>query len=526
MNPYVEALGKLSLADYAAIKARESGMQRVFLPYHRAVCELLERWAFRMLPDGKRNLALCLPPRHSKTLSVREMLEWHFGVFPDSLFMYVSYGVELAAEQSRLVRDTLESGWYREMFPDVRLVKAREDKLVTTLGGQLYSVGLSGATTGFGAGILREAPGGGIVIDDPLKAADAHSPARRKAVIETYNGAIKSRKNADDTPIVLIMQRLHEEDLVGYVGKCEAGEWHIHAVRAYDERTGTTVWPERFSARSAELLREYDEVTFYAQYQQSPVVPGGDIIKRDWWRRYDRAGEKESGTFRQWKLFITADTAAKTADANDYSVFQLWCATPSRLYLVEGAAGKWEFPQLLREARRFYALALGYQPDGNIEMLIEDKSSGTPLVQMLLDAGLPAVAWNAADYEFEAADKVSRMKYAALPIYAGCVYLPENDSYAALLVDEAAAFTHAMTHAHDDNCDAMTAAVGFWKWLGGETGTLLEIAVGIAAVVFFPRRRAGPVFAGRAERLLRKPPGAWRGGAEDDLQPLSRPRYS
>jgi predicted phage terminase large subunit-like protein len=467
MNPYADALARLSLESFAKIKAGETRRRRVFLPYHRTICELLELWSFKLLPGGKRNLALLLPPRHSKTMSVEEMLEWTFGAFPDSMYLYLSHNVDLAANQARLVRETFESVWYREMFPDLRLSKAREDKLVTTRGGQLLSVGINGGYTGFGAGMLRDEPGGGIVIDDPMKATDAHSQAVLESVVEKYNGAIKSRKNSDDTPMLLVMQRLHEEDLAGYIKKFEADDWHFHEVRAYDEKTRETIWPERFSPRSAERMREFDEVTFYAQYQQSPTVPGGNIVKKTWWRWYDFEAERKANTFGQWRLFITADTASKTADANDYSAFQLWCATPAKLFLVDGICGKWEFPALVREAKDFYQKSRQFQPEGRIDFLVEDKSSGTPLCQVLNDAGLPATEWNPAEYGFERSDKVFRMKSSALVVYAGNVHLPLDNPYSQILVDETAAFTHTMTHAHDDNCDAFTEAAGYWRWLGG-----------------------------------------------------------
>lgn len=475
MNSYANALGQLSLEDYALIKARETQKRRVFLPYHRTICELLEMWAFRMLPEGKRNLALCLPPRHTKTMSVEEMLEWHFGAFPDSMFLYLSHGVDLAANQAVLVRDAMKSPWYREMFPDLRLKKAREDKLITTLGGQLLCAGVNGGYTGFGAGILRDEPSGGIILDDLLKAADAHSEAARTGVNEKYTGAIKSRKNADNTPILLIQQRLHEEDLVGHIKATEPEDWFFYEVRAYDEATGTTIWPERFSPKSALKLKEFDEVTFYAQYQQSPTIPGGNIIKRDWWRWYEVGAEVKANTFGRWRLFITADTASKTKDANDYTAFQLWCATPDKLYLVDGIYGKWEFPALVRQAKEFYRKACEYQPEGRIDILIEDKSSGTPLTQVLEDAGLPALAWNPAEYGYEKNDKVFRMKSSGWVVGAGNVYLPLGNPYARVLVDEAAAFTHTMSHAHDDNCDAMTEATGYWRWLGGIVNEIEDI---------------------------------------------------
>lgn len=255
---------------------------------------------------------------------------------------------------------------------------------------------------------------------------------------------------------------------MGHIKKTEPEDWYFYEVKAYDEVAGTTIWPERFSPKSALKLKEFDEVTFYAQYQQSPTVPGGNIIKREWWRWYDFEAELRAKTFAQWRLFITADTASKTKDANDYTAFQLWCSLPKRLLLVDGTYGKWEFPALVREAKDFYKRACMYQPGGRIDILIEDKSSGTPLAQVLDDAGLPALAWNPTEYGYEKNDKVFRMKSSALIVYAGNVYLPKGNPYSQVLVDEAAAFTHTMSHAHDDNCDAMTEATGYWRWLGGE----------------------------------------------------------
>ena len=149
--------------------------------------------------------------------------------------------------QTMRIRDALVSDWYRRMFPDTQVRGNRQNFVTTAAGGELYGVGMTGTLTGFGAGRKRREFGGAIVIDDPLSAEESRSATRRAHVNEWYTQTLKSRRNHDGTPILLIMQRLHTEDLVGHVLATEPGLWRVLKLSAMDEATG-----EMLSARDVQ----------------------------------------------------------------------------------------------------------------------------------------------------------------------------------------------------------------------------------------------------------------------------------
>ena len=115
---------------------------------------------------------------------------------------------------------------------------------------------------------------------------------------------------------------------------------------AMDEATGEMLWPETFSRESAELMREVDPMTFYAQYQQEPMIPGGAMIKKEWWQWFDFDGQYRFDGM----LFATADTAYKAKSTADASVIRVWHGTRNALDCVDCAYGRWEFPELLHAA--------------------------------------------------------------------------------------------------------------------------------------------------------------------------------
>lgn len=299
-----------TLEQYARAKGAATRVPRVILPYHRKMYAAITSWAAGTLPGGARNLAITIPPRHGKTLAAHDTVEWLFGMVPESRWLYTAYSADLAVSQTMRIRDALVSDWYRRMFPDTQVRGNRQNFVTTAAGGELYGVGMIGTLTGFGAGRKRREFGGAIVIDDPLSAEESRSATRRAHVNEWYTQTLKSRRNHDGTPILLIMQRLHTEDLVGHVLATEPGLWRVLKLSAMDEATGEMLWPETFSRESAELMREVDPMTFYAQYQQEPMIPGGAMIKKEWWQWFDFDGQYRFDGM----LFATADTAYKAKD--------------------------------------------------------------------------------------------------------------------------------------------------------------------------------------------------------------------
>lgn len=463
-----------SLFDYCDRVAGEEKRAFVDLEYEHRLCEALEMCVMGELPNGKKNLIINVPPRCFKTTFTSQgFVSWCLAeVAPDCEFILTSATAGLATENTMAVHRILSSEWHRAQYPETiisRESRELQNFFKTTAGGAVYGVGLGGTITGFGAGKVRKGFGGAIVIDDPLKADDAKSRVRRENCISYYLNTLKSRRNnAHNTPFILIMQRLHVDDLAGWLLKNEPDDWHLVSFPALNDNE--VLNPITLSKDDLETLKVVAPTTFFAQYQQSPLIPGGNIIKLPWWNFYDPAQYTPKGL-----RYITADTAYKEHDDNDQSVVQCWEGTESGLYFIDSMYGRWDFPKLLLNSKLFYNVM-----DKPREFWIEDKASGTPLEQTLSDTGLPAFAWNPNKFSFPA-DKVARMQEASWFVHGGKVFLPlgnvpvriDKDTVvnvtpgAAALMEEAAAFARDMSHAHDDHCDAFTMAVSLYKDAGG-----------------------------------------------------------
>lgn len=441
----------------------------VAFPYMRKICQAAEDCVAGALPGGAQNLILTVPPRHYKTTIMSQFFPaWCLGeIAPDCEFILTSFSERLAVDNAMAIKRTLLSEWYSEQYPRTRI--SRESKNLqqyfrTTAGGSIYAVGLGGTITGFGAGKVRRHFGGAIIIDDPIKALEASSMTMREKCVKYYTDVLSTRRNnMKTTPIIVIMQRLHVDDLVGWLLKNEPGEWHLVNFPAISN--GKLLNPVTTTMQRLMERKETSPAMFYAQYMQSPVIEGGNIIKTNWWSLYDP--EQLPQGFR----FITADTAYKEKSSSDESVMQIWQISEKGMYFIDSMYGRWGFPELLQNAQSFWRIA-----DAR-EFWVEDKASGGPLVQTLNDNDIPANGWLPGEFNFPA-DKVSRMEEAAWIVHGGHVHLPrgnvevrvssEQSIYvtpgAAALAEQCAQFAKDMSHAHDDHCDAFTMAVSLYKY--------------------------------------------------------------
>ncbi len=462
------------LFDYCDRVAGEFKRSFVDLPYLHNVCGVIEQCVAGRLPEGKKNVAVALPPRHYKTTFISQGTPaWCWAeVSPDCEFILTSATAGLATSNAMAVKDIVRAEWHQRQYPRVRVDSDQKDTqnhFKTTAGGEIYATGLGGQITGFGAGKVRRGFGGAIIIDDPLKADDASSKTLRAHSIDYYLGTLKSRRNnVHNTPFILVAQRLHPDDLIGWVMTNEPNDWHLVTFPArYD---GALLNPITMSHEELDLLEAVAPSVYFAQYQQSPIIEGGNIIKMDWWHFFDQSAHRSTGL-----IFLTADTGFKDKASNDASVIRVWEATPTDLYCHDAVYGRWEFPRLIAEARAMWEK---WSAKGAQRFYIEDKASGITLVQMLQEEGIAgAEGWAPKDFDFPD-DKVGRIKACAFEVFGGHIWLPEGPekieiaddqtAYGAMhskvLIEEAAAFAADDSHAHDDHCDTFTMAVSIWRY--------------------------------------------------------------
>jgi predicted phage terminase large subunit-like protein len=418
-------------------------------------------------------LLISQPPRSLKSLSVSvAFVAWVLGHDPSRRIIVVSYSSELAAELHRQFRMVIDSAWYRSLFPAMRPAKDTGAELVTTAGGSRYATTVGGTLTGRGADL--------IIIDDPLKAEDALSELARKRVNEWYGGTLVSRLNDKDTGrIVLVMQRLHEDDLAGHL--LQAGGWHhldlpavatedrdiaIGRTRLFRRRTGDLLHPERENRAVLDRIKaETGSLQFSAQYQQRPVPLEGNLIKRDWFRCYEQlpAAGAPGYVVQSW------DTAMMTGSGNDYSVCTTWRILQNDFYLMDLYRDRQQYPDLRRAVA---ALAARYNADA---VLIEDAGPGMVMLQDLqrdTPNGMPRPIGIKPE-----GSKADRMAAQSFRIEAGQVHLPADAPWLDDFLLELLAFPHGK---HDDQVDSTSQ---FLKWasshpLFDDDGGLDIISVG------------------------------------------------
>jgi predicted phage terminase large subunit-like protein len=371
-----------------------------------------------------RRLVINVPPRSLKSLlGSIAFPAWLLGQDPSATIICVSYAQELSDKLARDTRTLMMSPFYRRVFPETRLASAKPalQELITTRQGYRLATSVGGVLTGRGANT--------IIIDDPIKPLDAKSESQREMANDWYDHTLYSR--LDDKlhgAIVLIMQRLHEDDLTGHV--LEHGSWeHVRfpAIAEEDEEHHyrTPSGPMVFRRRKGDLLlperepqhildaqkRAMGSYDFAGQYQQSPAPQGGELVKAEWFKRYTKADKPEhfDRVVQSW------DTANKATELSDFSVCTTWGIKDKQNYLLHVFRKRLEFPDLKREVRHHQVLfSAGV-------VLIEDKASGTQLIQELNRDGLSAVT----RYKPEA-DKVMRMHAQTAAIEDGRVLLPKE----------------------------------------------------------------------------------------------------
>lgn len=291
--------------------AQRRGYRWQRAPHHRLICDAL----MRVFRGECKRLIINIPPRYSKTeLAVVNFIAWALGQKPDAEFIHTSYSGTLAVNNSAAVRGLIQHEAYREIF-GTQLADEARAHWTTTAGGVMYATGAGGTITGFGAGKHRPGFGGAIIIDDPHKADEARSDVIRAGVIDWFQNTLESRKNSPETPIVLIMQRLHEKDLAGWLLGGGNGEAWEHLCLSAWQDDGTPLWPEKHSAADLQRMEAAAPYTFAGQYRQRPSPLEGGVFKPG---RLETVGAVPSGRIewcRGWDLGATDGGGAFTAGA-------------------------------------------------------------------------------------------------------------------------------------------------------------------------------------------------------------------
>ena len=406
-------------------------------------------------------LIINLPPRYLKSLMVSVAFPaFLLGHDPGRKIIGISYGTELATKHASDFRSIVQSPWYRRTFPRMQIKRSLDAEVHTIKRGFRKATSVGAALTGFG--------GDCFIIDDPQKPVDAQSEAQRNSLNQWFSNTLISRLDNKETGvIILVMQRIHLNDLTGYLVE-NAGEWTVLSLPAIAEvderialgkdvvhlrRAGEALHPEHESLASLKnLRRDIGSDIFSAQYQQSPVPLGGAMIKRDWLRYYDKAPES---TYRT-KVIQSWDTAAKDGAHNNWSVCTTWLVADKHYYLLDLTRGRYEYPRLRATV---IALAERFKPRA---VLIEDASTGVALAQEL--RGVLPYPVKPIPVE---RDKVTRLYVQQAKFEAGLVLFPKGASFLPELEAELLTFPQGKT---DDQVDSISQALAYQ--VGGYDRTL------------------------------------------------------
>lgn len=413
--------------------------------FSRQVCAALEQFVIDC-QEGKRPvLILGAPPQHGKSDIVSRYLpSWVFGHYPDLRLAGLSYAKDLASDMNRDVQKIMLSPEYGLLFP----LSALNSKRVVTVeteakrNSETFEIlGRKGSYVGQGVGgpLTGKRVDLGI-IDDPIKnSKEALSATVKESVWKWYGSTFLTRLSKNSGHIIMAT-RWATDDLSGRVieSNPRAKVMSFPAINDAGEALVPDLHPVEKLLETKSILGDY---FWSAMYQQSPVAMGGNFFKADWWQYYKVAPAIK------WRG-IYADTAQKTKQANDYSVFQLWGESVNgQAVLLDQIRGKWEAPELLTQARAFWNK---HRMAGVRSFNIEDKVSGTGLIQTLKREGVPVVAIQ------RNTDKITRAMDAAPFIQSGNVLLPED---APWLSDYLAEFAQFPNGVNDDQCDPTMDAV-------------------------------------------------------------------
>jgi len=423
-----------------------------FLPnWHiRAIAYQLER-----IRRGEiTRLIINLPPRYLKSITVSVAFPAYLlGLDPRRKIIAISYGDDLSAKHASDFRSVVNSSWYQRAFREMRIARNTELEVMTTRRGFRKATSVMGPLTGLGGDL--------VIIDDPQKPIDAQSEPRRNSVNQWLSNTLLSRlDNKQTSAIIVVMQRVHMDDLSGYLGNSPE-KWEVLSLPAiaeedasipigpnefYDRKAGEALHPAH---ESVETLRKLQETlgpdVFAAQYQQSPVPPGGAMIKRDWLRYYDDPPVRIAGA----RVIQSWDTAAKDGAQNDWSVCTTWLIVDENFYLLDLVRDRFEYPSLRDTA---FELANRYKPD---EILIEDASTGTALAQEFREKRDFFFYVNPKKIEH---DKIGRVYVQQGKFAAGRVLFPRNAPFLPELERELLTFPQSR---HDDQVDSITQALAY-----------------------------------------------------------------
>ena len=408
--------------------------------HHKEIAE-----KFNKLASGEiKRLIINMPPRHTKSEFGSYLLPaWMVGRNPKLKIIQSTNTTELSVRFGRKAKALIDSSEYQKVFN----TKLREDsqaagKWETAQGGEYYAAGVGSAITGRGADLL--------IIDDPHSEQDVMNSQALERTYDWYTSGPRQRLQPGGS-IIVIMTRWSEKDLTGRLlnaqKEIKADQWEIVEFPAIMP-SGEPVWPEYWKIEDLQSVKASIPLTKWnAQYMQNPTSEEGALIKREWWRDWEK---DDLPTLEH--VIQSYDTAFMKKQSADYSAITTWGVfrpdedSPPNLILLDSVKERYEFPELRRIALEQYGY---WNPE---TVIIEGKASGLPLTYELRKMGIPVINFTPS----KGNDKHTRVNAVSPLFESGLIWAPKELDFAQEVIEECAAFPYGD---HDDLVDSMTQAV-------------------------------------------------------------------
>lgn len=447
--------------------------------HHTIMCDTLDR----VYTGEISRLIINVPPGYSKTeLAVINFVARGLAISPKSRYIHASYAQPLALDNSSKIRDIIALPSYQDFWPlTMKADTSAKGLWRTDEGGGLRAASSGEPITGFRAGRMLDDGEpwrftGALIIDDPIKPDDVASKIEREFINQRWQNTFQSRLADQTVPVIVIMQRLHIDDFVAHVLKTSGEYWHVlklpvlidgecepiheKAIMIPHGLPDGPLWEKKHTVDQINILK-LSKHEYHGQYAQDPIASGGNVFQEDWFGSYDDLPKLS------WRA-IWVDTAQKTAERNDYSVFQHWGKTmDGRAVLIDQARGRFEAPELESTALSFWAKAKAMDPGqfGHCrKMVIEDKSSGTGLIQGVKRKAVPVIALQ------RDRDKYTRGLDIVPAVASGMVLIPRRAKFIDDWMSEILTFPDGL---HDDQVDPFIDAVV--EMCGGGAYSLVNV---------------------------------------------------
>lgn len=414
------------------------------------ICEYLNE-----VENGNiKRLVINIPPRSLKSISISvAWTSWLLGHNPEKRIINASYSQNISNKLSQDTRFVMESNWYKNLFTKTRISKKQnqKSKFLTTKYGFRYSTSVGGTLTGEGGDYL--------IVDDPHNPTQIHSEKIRNKTVDwflnTFSTRLNDRKNGK---IIVIMQRLHNEDLCGFIENNASKDWEFLRIPIIsNEKIYFNIGNKKFEMSKNQIINErlFDQKTinnliseiglanFETQYQQKPAKNNYKLLNKDFIKFYEKLPLKFDYIIHSW------DTAIKVSETSDYSAMTCWGVYNEKYYLISYICEKYEYPDLKREIK---SEILKYNPD---KILIEDKASGQSIIQDLKRENIKNIEAIKA-----IKDKISRFASTIELFESGRVFLDKNNIKTQRIIHELTNFPDIK---HDDITDTISQFLNYEK---------------------------------------------------------------